>query len=223
MTDVWIGDDFFHNGAFRQTYGYDYVLGMESGKENAFGKLDERMRTSGSLPAPSNHQCDAGNPIDPTSKTTESKQDPNSAHRARIPPASCLRQFLAIPRRSGPPDDRRRADAGSRRMVGPGRPVGTQAEYAALEPHNEPGDPGHRVYLVLGPWRHGNWAQTTSHLGPLDFGEPVGDEFRRHIEAPFFAYYLKSAPGFDIVNTASLPNRLRPLEALRPVASEECN
>ena len=30
MTDVWIGDDFFHNGAFRQTYGYDYVLGMES-------------------------------------------------------------------------------------------------------------------------------------------------------------------------------------------------
>ena len=30
MTDVWIGDDFFHNGAFRQTYGYDYVPGMES-------------------------------------------------------------------------------------------------------------------------------------------------------------------------------------------------
>ena len=30
MIDVWIGDDFFHNGAFRQTYGYDYVLGMEA-------------------------------------------------------------------------------------------------------------------------------------------------------------------------------------------------
>ena len=23
MIDVWMGDDFFHNGAFRQTYGYD--------------------------------------------------------------------------------------------------------------------------------------------------------------------------------------------------------
>src|SRR5271166_4658559 len=33
MIDVWMGDDFFHNGAFRQTYGYDYVYGMESSKE----------------------------------------------------------------------------------------------------------------------------------------------------------------------------------------------
>ena len=38
---MWLGDDFFHNGAFRQTYGYDYVLGMESNKEfnsNSYGK-----------------------------------------------------------------------------------------------------------------------------------------------------------------------------------------
>ena len=34
MIDVWMGDDFFHNGAFRQSYGYDYVLGMESSKEH---------------------------------------------------------------------------------------------------------------------------------------------------------------------------------------------
>ena len=33
MIDAWMGDDFFHNGAFRQSYGYDYVLRMESGKE----------------------------------------------------------------------------------------------------------------------------------------------------------------------------------------------
>ena len=31
MTDVWKGDDFFHKGGFRQSYGYDYALGMESG------------------------------------------------------------------------------------------------------------------------------------------------------------------------------------------------
>lgn len=34
MTDVWRADDFFHNGAFRQTYGYDYGLELERGKEN---------------------------------------------------------------------------------------------------------------------------------------------------------------------------------------------
>jgi hypothetical protein len=33
MIDTWMGDDFFHNGAFRQTYGYDYALGLESSKE----------------------------------------------------------------------------------------------------------------------------------------------------------------------------------------------
>ena len=35
MIDVWMGDDFFHNGAFRQTYGYDYVYGMEASKRRA--------------------------------------------------------------------------------------------------------------------------------------------------------------------------------------------
>src|ERR1051326_7747727 len=33
MTDVFLGDDFFHNGAFRQTYGYEYVKAMESSKK----------------------------------------------------------------------------------------------------------------------------------------------------------------------------------------------
>ena len=43
MIDVWIGDDFFHNGAFRQSYGYDYVLGLESTKTEtgvSYGNID---------------------------------------------------------------------------------------------------------------------------------------------------------------------------------------
>ena len=32
MTDTWMGDDFFHNGAWRQTYGHEYVKSMESGR-----------------------------------------------------------------------------------------------------------------------------------------------------------------------------------------------
>src|SRR5208283_136571 len=32
MIDVWLGDDFFHNGAFRQSFDYDYILAIESGK-----------------------------------------------------------------------------------------------------------------------------------------------------------------------------------------------
>ena len=34
MTDVWLGDDFFHNGAFRQAYGFDYVQAGDGGAED---------------------------------------------------------------------------------------------------------------------------------------------------------------------------------------------
>jgi putative CocE/NonD family hydrolase len=76
---------------------------------------------------------------------------------------------------------------------------GPQIEYSTLEPH----DTKHENFLVLGPWRHGFWGATTRHLGNLDFGEPIGKEFREHIEAKFFAHYLKDASGFDLEDTAS--------------------
>jgi len=33
--DMWIGDDFHHNGAFRLSYGLEYAYRMESSKEVA--------------------------------------------------------------------------------------------------------------------------------------------------------------------------------------------
>ena len=41
----------------------------------------------------------------------------------------------------------------------------------------------HENFLVLGPWRHGYWASSSRHLGNLDYGEPIGKEFRAQIEA----------------------------------------
>jgi len=35
MTDAWMGDDFFHNGAFRLSYGHEYAKWMEYGKPDA--------------------------------------------------------------------------------------------------------------------------------------------------------------------------------------------
>ncbi len=40
MGDAWLGDDFFHNGAFRLSYGYEYATEMESTKENFKLKFD---------------------------------------------------------------------------------------------------------------------------------------------------------------------------------------
>ncbi len=190
MTDVWLGDDFFHNGAFRQTYGYDYVIGMESSKEVTLPKLSEDAYT---------YFLNAG----------------SFAAAGKLAGASDLptwKAFLVHPAY----DDFWRARAVQDHLTTVAVPTlevggwwdqedlwGPQEEYAVLEKHNQPSDPMHRVYMVLGPWRHGGWGPTTRHLGALDFGEPVGDEFRQRIEAPFFAYYLKDQPGFKLVNTAS--------------------
>jgi len=34
MGDTWLGDDFFHNGAFRLTYGFEYTALLESSNQN---------------------------------------------------------------------------------------------------------------------------------------------------------------------------------------------
>ncbi len=209
MTDVWIGDDFFHNGAFRQTYGYDYVLGMEANKESTLGDPDEytNLLRYGSFSAAIHASgVMSGTALDPASdKSTEKKPGPPEL----LP---TWKGFLEHPAY----DDYWRSRALENHLSTVAVPTlevggfwdqedlwGPQAEYAALEPHNQPADPAHRVFMILGPWRHGSWWQTTRHLDAVNFGEPVGDEFRERIQAPFFAFYLKDERGFSLANTAS--------------------
>ncbi|SEG55199.1 hypothetical protein SAMN05421819_3477 [Bryocella elongata] len=48
--------------------------------------------------------------------------------------------------------------------------------------------------LVEGPWVHGGWARSTgASLGDIKFGGDTAVYYRSHIEAPFFAHYLKDA------------------------------
>ncbi|MDQ8153570.1 MAG: CocE/NonD family hydrolase, partial [Gemmatimonadota bacterium] len=42
MTDTWLGDDFFHQGAFRQTFGLEYAWIMEAGMVNAGPLVQDR-------------------------------------------------------------------------------------------------------------------------------------------------------------------------------------
>lgn len=49
-----------------------------------------------------------------------------------------------------------------------------------------------RIFLVVGPWRHGGWrGGPGDKLGNISFGSATGEYFRKNVEAPFFAYYLK--------------------------------
>ena len=193
MIDVWMGDDFFHNGAFRQTYGYDYVMGLESTKEQtevSYGKdrdgkprdgydyflergsFAEDVKQSGSKTLPT-WQLFLDHPAyDPVWSTRGVEHHLNTVAVPTLTVGGYYDQ-----------ED----------MYGP------EEEYAQLEPH----DTQHDNFLVLGPWRHGSWALSSRHMGNLDYGKSIGNEFRSRIEAKFFGHYLKDQPGFDLKDTAS--------------------
>jgi putative CocE/NonD family hydrolase len=193
MIDVWMGDDFFHNGAFRQSYGYDYVEGLESNKERAdvdYGKDKDGKPRDGFdyFLQRGNFAQDvkkSGSKMLPTWKLFLNHPTHDSVWYARG--VEHHLNAVTVPTLSvGGYYDQED-------MWGP------QEEYAKLEPH----DAQHENFLALGPWRHGFWASSSRHLGNLDYGESIGNEFRTRIEAKFFAHYLKDAPGFDLEDTAS--------------------
>ena len=193
MIDVWMGDDFFHNGAFRQTYGYDYVKGMESSKETSdvsYGKDANGKPVDGYdyFLLRGSFQQDvkqSGTKMLPTWKLFLAHPEYDNDWRSRG--VEYHLDTVAVPTLSvGGYYDQED-------MWGP------QEEYESLEPH----DKNRQNFLVLGPWRHGSWGTSSRHLGNIDYGESIGNEFRANIEAKFFAHYLKDEPGFDLEDTAS--------------------
>ncbi len=47
--------------------------------------------------------------------------------------------------------------------------------------------------LVVGPWSHGQWARAgATHLGRYRFGSDTSEHYQRHIEAPWFAAHLRA-------------------------------
>jgi putative CocE/NonD family hydrolase len=57
--------------------------------------------------------------------------------------------------------------------------------------HAAQNDPDRTNLIVAGPWCHGCWREPESKtLGPIDLGHDTAKEFRKNIEAPFFAYWL---------------------------------
>ena len=186
MTDVWLGDDFFHNGAFRETYGFDYVQRLEKQKtdvrvQSAEDTYDFFLRNGNFAGA----AVAAGMAALPT-----------AVRFLNEPTYTQFWQDMAVQRRQTKVEVPTLEVGGywdQEDMWGP------QAEYAALKPH----DARHEVFLVLGPWNHGGWSDPASDLGPIKFGRPTGDEYRRMFEAPFFELYLKGRSGFALKDTAS--------------------
>ncbi len=196
MTDVWLGDDFFHNGAFRETYGFDYVQQLEaqktdarvSSKQDQYDFFLQHVNFAGAA-------ASAGMTDLPTAQRFLGE-----------PTYTKFWQDMAVERRLGKPEVPTLEVGGywdQEDMWGP------QAEYSALRSHEAANDPQHKVFLVLGPWNHGGWARGPGDalggaFGKMTFGgQKTGAYYRTSIEAPFFEFYLKGKPGFDLEDTAS--------------------
>ncbi len=195
MIDVWMGDDFFHNGAFRQTYGYDYVFGMESNKERnsdvIYGKGKDGKPRDGF-----DYFLERGSFAENVRKSGVKSTFPTWKLFLEHPAYDTVWSSRGVQHHLSAVTVPTLTVGGyydQEDMWGP------QSEYASLEPH----DPKHENFLVLGPWRHGSWSSSARHLGNLDYTAPVGKEYRSQIEAKFFAHYLKDEPGFDVEDTAS--------------------
>jgi len=73
---------------------------------------------------------------------------------------------------------------------------GDIAVYKAIEPKDANND---KVFLVLGPWHHGQEIRDGSALGAIKFGSDTALTFRRDILRPFLDQYLKEgAPKANI-------------------------
>jgi putative CocE/NonD family hydrolase len=73
---------------------------------------------------------------------------------------------------------------------------GATAVYKAIEPKDTNND---KVFLVMGPWHHGQEIADGSSLGAIKFGSDTALYFRQKILRPFLDHYLKDdAPKMDV-------------------------
>ena len=71
---------------------------------------------------------------------------------------------------------------------------GPMSIYHTVEERN----PETENVLVVGPWRHGGWnAMQGDHLGCVEFGRKTSLDFQRDVEFPFFEHHLRGEGDWD--------------------------
>lgn len=174
--DMYLGDDFHHNGAFRLSYGFEYAFREEISKTDSafpFTKLDtyEWYLQLGAL------------------------SNVNKKHfHNKIP---SWNNFVNHPDY----DDFWKKQALAFRLDYPRVAVLHTAGwwdqedfYGPLKAYEllEKRDSSHRNYFVAGPWNHGGWARGDGKtLGKIRFDQPTSEQYRAEIQAPWFAWHLK--------------------------------
>jgi len=175
--DMFLGDDFHHNGAFRLSYGFEYSTMMETGKTNFAFKFDQfdTYEWYLRLGALSNADKNYVHGTLPTWKDFVAHPNYDAFWKQESMPYILTKPKVPNLNVAGWWDQE---DA-----------YGPMKIYELLEKN----DPDHLNYLVAGPWNHGGWARSSGKsLGAIPFGSDTSLYFRQKIEAPWFAYWLKN-------------------------------
>ena len=181
MVDGWMGDDWFHNGAFRQP-NFDYVTEMTTNAGDndpvPYGTGDDYLK-----------YLEAGSAGD-FARTWGLDTYPFVQKLMQNPAYSTYWSQQAV--------DKILAD---KPLLVPTMLVvgqwdqedsyGAPAVYKAWEPKDSHND---KLSLVIGPWRHSGVNYDGSSLGPLTFPGDTALDFRLHYMKPFLDHYLKGAP-----------------------------
>ncbi len=178
MVDGWKGDDWFHNGAFRQTnfdYIYSQTIAKGEGKHVARGGFDDysNFLRAGSA---GDYAKRFGFDRLPYWKKLSEHPAYDAYWQGQALDPVIAAQPLTVPRMIV-------ASLWDQEDM-----YGALATYAATEPKDINND---KNYLVLGPWRHSGVNYDGSMLGPLKFDGDTALQFRRDVMKPFLDTYLK--------------------------------
>ena len=176
--DMWIGDDFHHNGAFRLSYGFEYAYMMESSKEIAdVSAVIDRYDTYDWYLA-------LGSLANVNEKLLNNKL-PTWNDFVNHP------NYDAFWKRQGFAPWLNRVTVPILNVAGWWDQedfYGPIKIYELLERH----DSENKNFLVVGPWNHGGWSRSDGQkLGKIDFGSKTAEYYRQNVLARFLAYHLK--------------------------------
>jgi putative CocE/NonD family hydrolase len=186
MVDVWKGDDWFHNGAFRQEM-ISYVYGQTAAKES-----DQQWFTSGyddynmflRYGSASAYGRAMGMEQLPFWLRLLQHPDYDEYWQGQALDRVLARTPLAVPT----------LVVGS--LWDQEDIYGAPAVFEAVK--SSP-----NAHLVLGPWHHGQANGPATALGPFDWGSDTGKYFRQAIMIPFLNQQLKDGPPANIARVTA--------------------
>ena len=181
MVDGWMGDDWFHHGAFRQDGTLDFIFDQESGRPRDWWPEGtdtyEAYLRAGSAGAMAQQHGLAGLPF---WENLAAHPAYDAYWQEQALDRQLAKEPLAVPML---------IVAG---LFDQEDIYGGPAVYQALASKDPKGE---RLHLVLGPWSHGQSQHEGYGIGAIAFdGSDTAAWFRRGVMQPFLDHYLRDAP-----------------------------